>query len=315
MTRRGQSLRTLPVALFALVVAAGACAADPEGDGLSGGRTTTTGVVDVSGTERTAGLVPFTECDDLLRHLQAEADDRVGPYGLGGSWYGGPVMLEAAAVADDSLTVSGAMTRGSDQAMAEGIDYSGTNVQEAGIDEPDLVKTDGRRILVVENDRIHHVSLSGETASDGTATLTDTLPIEGHWSRQMLLAGDRALLIADTHVYENSGLRPAFSSLVPEGGWRSLTSLIEVDLSDPTDLKIANVLTVEGRHVSTRVVGGSARVVISTPPDELPFVYPQNSNGEERARRFNREVVAETTLADWMPQFVLESANGTVVDG
>ncbi len=131
----------------------------------------------------------------------------------------------------------------------------------------------------------------------------------------MLLAGDRALLIADTYVDEDSELRPTFSSLVPEGGWRSLTSLIEVDLSDPTDLKIANVLTVEGYHVSTRVVGGSARVVVSTPPDELPFVYPQNSNGEERARRFNREVVAETTLADWMPDFVLESADGTVVEG
>ena len=315
VTCQGRPLGTVPVALFALAVAAGACAADPEGDGLSGGRTTTTGVVDVSGTERTAGLVPFTECDDLLRHLQAEAVDRVGPYGLGGGWYGGPVMLETAVMADDVSMDSGTMARGSGQALVEGIDYSGTNVQEAGIDEPDLVKTDGRRILVIEDDRIHHVSLSEETASGGTATLTDTLPIEGHWSRQMLLAGDRALLIADTYVDEDSELQPAFSGLVPEGGWRSLTSLIEVDLSDPTDLKIANVLTVEGHHVSTRVVGGSARVVVSTPPDELPFVYPQNSNGEERARRFNQEVVAETTLADWMPHFVLESANGTVVDG
>ncbi|SVE50223.1 uncharacterized protein METZ01_LOCUS503077, partial [marine metagenome] len=233
-------------------------------------RTTTTGVIDVSGTERTAGLVPFTECDDLLRHLQAEAVDRVGPYGLGGDWYGGPVMLETTAIAEDSSMESGAMARGSDQTLVEGIDYSGTNVQEAGIDEPDLIKTDGRRILIVEDNRIHHISLSGETPSGGTATLTDTLPIEGHWSRQMLLADDRALIIADTYVDGDSKLRPAFSSLVPNGGWRPLTSLIEVDLSDPTDLKITNVLTVEGHHVSTRVVGGSARVVVSTPPDELP---------------------------------------------
>ena len=28
----------------------------------------------------------------------------------------------------------------------EGVDYSGTNVQEAGVDEADIVKTDGRRI-------------------------------------------------------------------------------------------------------------------------------------------------------------------------
>ena len=54
VTRLGRFLGTVPIALFALVVVAGACAADPEGDGLSGGRTTTTGMVDVSDTERTA---------------------------------------------------------------------------------------------------------------------------------------------------------------------------------------------------------------------------------------------------------------------
>ena len=91
--------------------------------------------------------------------------------------------------------------------------------------------------------------------------------------------------------------------------------MIEVDLSDPTHLRVANVLTVQGRHVSSRVVGGSARIVVVTAPSELPFVYPVSPTGEERAERFNREVVAETVLSDWMPDFVLESADGTVVDG
>jgi len=315
MNRRhvvGRLSVTIAAPLLVLALTAGACAKDPEGPGLSGGRTTTTGAVDVSGTELTAGLVAFTACDELLRHLQAEAVERVGPYGLGGGWRGGPVMLETAEMADDMATsmTFAPSTRVADGALVEGQDYSGTNVQELGIDEPDLLKTDGRRILVIEDDRLHHVSLAG-----GEATLTDSLRIEGHWSRQMLLSGDRALLIADTYADGDTALRPAFANLVPQGGWRQLTSLIEVDLSDPTDLRIANVLTVEGYHVSTRVVGGSARIVVATPPDELPFVYPQNSNGEERARRFNREVVVETTLADWMPDFVLERADGTVVDG
>ena len=315
MNRRhivGRLSATIAAPLLVLALTAGACAKDPEGPGLSGGRTTTTGAVDVSGTELTAGLVAFTACDELLRHLQAEAVERVGPYGLGGGWHGGPVMLETAEMAADTATsmTFAPSTRVADGALVEGQDYSGTNVQELGIDEPDLLKTDGRRVLVIEDDRLHHVSLAG-----GEATLTDSLRIEGHWSRQMLLSGDRALLIADTYADVDTALRPAFSSLVPQGGWRQLTSLIEVDLSDPTDLRIANVLTVEGYHVSTRVVGGSARIVVATSPDELPFVYPQNSNGEERARRFNREVVVETTLADWMPDFVLERADGTVVDG
>jgi len=300
--------------LVGLALLAGACTEDLEGPGLTGGRTTTTtGAVDVTGTELVAGLVPFTACDELLRHLQAEAAERVGPYGLGGGWYGGPVVLESLAMAEDSAGgLDSAVTMApAARGMVEGQDYSGTNVQELGIDEPDLLKTDGRRILIVEDDRLHHVDVSGDTA-----VRTDTLVLDGHWSRQMVLAGDRAFLLADTHVdHGRPELRKAVSSLVPEGGWRPLTSLVEVDLSDPSVLRIANVLTVTGSHVSTRVVGGSARIVVSSMPDDLPFVYPQNASGEERARRFNRDVVAETVLADWMPEFVLESADGSTVDG
>jgi len=297
-----------------LALAAGACAQDPERGGISGGRTTTsvppTGTVDVTDTELVAGLVPFTACDELLLHLQDEAIGRVGPYGLG-RWYGGPVIMEALATADDSAAAGVATSAPAARSMVEGQDYSGTNVQELGIDEPDLLKTDGKRILVVEDDRLHHVVLT-----DGGAFLTDTLLLDGHWSRQMVLAGDRAFLLADTHLdHDRQELRPARASLVPDGVWRPLTSLIEVDLSDPADLRVANVLTVTGSHVSTRIVGGSARMVVASMPDELPFVYPTNYAGEERARRFNREVVAETVLADWMPEFVLESADGTVVDG
>ena len=300
--------------LVGLALLAGACAEDPESPGLTGGRTTTTtGAVDVTGTELVAGLVPFTACDELLRHLQAEAAERVGPYGLGGGWYGGPVALESMAMAEDSaggLDPAVAMAPAA-RDMVEGQDYSGTNVQELGIDEPDLLKTDGRRILIVEDDRLHHVDVSGDTAAR-----TDTLVLNGHWSRQMVLAGDRAFLLADTHVdHGRPELLKAASHLVPEGVWRPLTSLVEVDLSDPWDLRIANVLTMTGSHVSTRVVGGSARIVVSSMPDDLPFVYPQNANGEERASRFNRDVVAETVLADWMPEFVLESADGSTVDG
>ena len=91
--------------------------------------------------------------------------------------------------------------------------------------------------------------------------------------------------------------------------------MIEVDLSDPTNLRVANVLTVQGRHVSSRVVGGSARIVVVTAPSELPFVYPVSPTGEERAERFNREVVAETVLSDWMPDFVLESDGETLAEG
>ena len=328
MTSGRRVLRNgLAVTVVSLVVVG--CGTDPAGLGRSGnpvapttmtvapsttGPTatvapTTTGVVDVSGTELTAGLVPFTECDELLRHLRTEATERVGPYGLGGGWFGGPVVMEMATMDVAMAAPAVGMAR----SMEEGVDYSGTNVQEVGIDEPDILKTDGRRIVVVEDDYLYYVDVSGPAA-----VLTGSLRLEGHWSRDLLLAGSRAFLIADTHIPgdgDTDVTAPALTRLSPPGTWTPLTSVIEVDLSDPANLRIVGVLTVQGRHVSSRVVGGAARVVVVSTPSELPFVYPASPTGEERAERFNREVVAETVLADWMPDFVLESAGTTVAEG
>ena len=269
--------------------------------------------VDVGAVELTSGLIPFTACDELLRYLQDEASARVGPYGLDGGWYGpvmpfatravgGPVP-EMAMAFDDSMGV----------APTPGVDFSGTNVQEAGIDEPDLVKTDGVRIVVVEGDGLHIIDPSGDAP-----TSVGRLALTGHWGGELLLSGDRAWVLADTDAYYEEGSRPmvpAVARILPPGRWRPLTSIIEVDLSDPTNPTVVGTLTVEGRYVSARVVNGAARVVVSSAPDDLPFVMPQTPAAEDRAERVNRQVVAETTVEDWVPSFVFEAGDGSLVNG
>ncbi|MDP6697966.1 MAG: beta-propeller domain-containing protein [Acidimicrobiales bacterium] len=302
------------------------------------GPTTTLPIVELGDLMFVSALVPFTACDDLLTYLWAEASARVGPYGLeGGGWYGGPgIFLEDTmrmAVDDvamampesvpmgggsDAPTASNAVVAPADdgsKSMEAGVDFSGTNVQELGIDEPDLIKTDGNRILIVEDEWLHHVDVSG-----GTAVLTDSIELAGHWGSEMLLDGDRLLVLAQTEGWGGEGggsdsIDAAVSRLVAPGNYKSLTTLVEVDLSDPADLGIANTLTVEGRYVSARVVNGAARVVLTSGPEQLPFVYPQNSAGEERATEFNRQVIAESVVADWLPSYVHETADGTLTDG
>ena len=302
------------------------------------GPTTTLPIVELGDLMFVSALVPFTACDDLLTYLWAEASARVGPYGLeGGGWYGGPgifledtmrMAVDDVAVAmpesvpmgggSDAPTASNAVAAQADdgsKSMEAGVDFSGTNVQELGIDEPDLIKTDGNRILIVEDEWLHHVDVSG-----GTAVLTDSIELAGHWGSEMLLDGDRLLVLAQTEGWGGEGggsdsIDAAVSRLVAPGNYKSLTTLVEVDLSDPANLGIANTLTVEGRYVSARVVNGAARVVLTSGPEQLPFVYPQNSAGEERATEFNRQVIAESVVADWLPSYVHETADGTLTDG
>ena len=269
--------------------------------------------VDVGAVELTAGLIPFSACDELLRYLQDEASARVGPYGLDGGWYGPVMPLATRAVGGPVLEMAMAFDDSMGVAPTPGVDFSGTNVQEAGIDEPDLVKTDGVRIVVVEGDGLHVIDPSGDSP-----TPVGRLALTGHWGGELLLSGDRAWVLADTDAYYEEGsmpMVPAVARILPPGRWRPLTSIIEVDLSDPTTPTVVGTLTVEGRYVSARVVNGAARVVVSSAPDDLPFVMPQTPAAEDRAERVNRQVVAETTVEDWVPSFVFEAGDGSLVNG
>ena len=45
-------------------------------------------------------------------------------------------------------------------APPQGVDYSGTNVQEEGVDEPDLVKTDGKTLFALANGNLDAVDVT-----------------------------------------------------------------------------------------------------------------------------------------------------------
>ena len=84
--------------------------------------------------------------------------------------------------------------------------YSTTNVQEAGVDEPDIVKTDGNRIVAVAQARVRLVGLDG-----GKMTLRKTLP--DTMVRNVFLSGDRVLVFSSQAAQSfEPGLRSAGSA-------------------------------------------------------------------------------------------------------
>ncbi len=99
---------------------------------------------------------------------------------------------EAAADGFAAAPSTGTTTAGGDdsaQRLAADADTpTGTNNQESGVDESDLVKTDGRRIVSVVNGVLRVTELDDSPAVDGTLDLsirfaTDLLPAAAtpHW--------------------------------------------------------------------------------------------------------------------------------------
>ena len=130
-------------------------------------------------------LKAFSSCAALIRYGR-----RFAPRGPGA----GP----APPLVDDFVSVpplrsdGGALpslpSPGAERTGAGAGEDSGTNVQEAGVDEPDSVKTAGGRIFAVAGSSVHALDPDGPR-------LLGSLKLEG-WGHQLLLAHGKLLVIS-----------------------------------------------------------------------------------------------------------------------
>lgn len=227
-------------------------------------------------------LVAFRSCGDLLGYVKSRAAPFVGAWGFG---FGSGVPVPVAAPAREA-------------APKQGVDYSGTNVQEEGVDEPDLVKTNGTTLFAVAGGKLNAVDVR-----NAKPRLLDTLKLDGGWSHELLLHGDR-LLVLSRGGYWAEPLPAVAARMMPFAPAESV--LAEVDVSDPKAMRLVRTLTLDGAYVAARLVGRSARIVsTSQVPRELPFVSPKNTTqaGLAAARERNRAVVASSRTASWLPSY------------
>src|SRR5262245_58487214 len=117
-----------------------------------------------AGTDRTSGakagrLVSFGSCGELLGYAKTQAGRFVGPWGLAGR-----TAIRTDVGAPTAVAAAGQSTaKEAAAAPVEGVDYSGTNVQEQGVDEPDLVKTNGTTLYALANGSLDAVDVRGAT--------------------------------------------------------------------------------------------------------------------------------------------------------
>lgn len=149
-------------------------------------------------------LVPVESCDSLDDYVADYATDMLVDSYVYGSYYGGvatrggvgaePPMMDDA---DATSTQEGGESNSGTTSGPS--DYTTTNVQELGVDEPDLVKTNGTNLFVVDNSQgeaLLHV-LSSWPADE--AHEIATVELEG-WGDNLLLIDDT--VIALTTIYQ-----------------------------------------------------------------------------------------------------------------
>jgi uncharacterized secreted protein with C-terminal beta-propeller domain len=258
-------------------------------------------------------LIRFDACTDLLDWTTEHALDLVGPYGLDGTgYYPGPFIgLEEAAT-----TLAAAEAGDAAIGRYSAPSVIGTNLQELGIDEPDLVKTDGRRIVAMTGNRLHVLLLDGDELR-----LAGSIDL-GFWSEQLFLDGDRVIVIAPSQ----HSIMPIveFETEIVDGGYyptqTPVMTIAEIDISNPEDPELARTLQIDGRYVSSRMVNGAIRLVVSSRPTGFAWSYPEGGGlrSERIAEEENRDIVRNSTVDNWLPYYVITDHDGvdqTVAEG
>lgn len=250
-------------------------------------------------------------CDEVLQGIQsiaATAYQGAREFAaMGGTLDGFGSVADGAA-----QTESAAAPTANRQADEDAAGTSTTNTQEAGIDEPDTVETNGDHVFVVAGNML--TILDGATAQVVSRT---ELAAGG---AQLLLSGDRLLVLSSPYgggqliddvfmageeAIERSG-RPYFAG--PQ------TTLELFDVADVAAPRLVQRSEVDGGHVTTRVVDGVARVVITSYPQPVGIAEAIGSSYEEGGTvdldGEIRNAIAATTVADWLPQYAITDFGG-----
>jgi hypothetical protein len=220
-------------------------------------------------------LVRFDSCRELTRYARERVVQARGGTGVP---FRGDVVRPAVLREPGFLPRPGlpglpgpvATAAPAPQGAAQGEAFSGTNVQEAGVDEADIVKTDGRRLYVATAGVLHVFDVTGSTPRP-----VGRLQLEGG-EHQLLLRGSRLLVLA----------------VGPSG-----VLLTEVDVSEPATPKVARTMELAGRPAGARLTGGIARVVVASSPEPIAVADPVALRALARRQPTSR----------WLPRTTIRS--------
>ena len=143
-----------------------------------------------------------------------------------------------------------------------GTKHSTTNVQVAGVDEPDFVKNDGRHIYALKHNRLAIVDTQNPDPARAVTMVELDIPplVRKH---DMLVNGDRLVVLYYVAKYNQAGGIDDYA-----------THAMVLDISDRSGPELVREHTVPGRLETGRMVGGHAYVIASKAPDYADPALP-----------------------------------------
>ncbi|MHB8765676.1 MAG: beta-propeller domain-containing protein [Deferrisomatales bacterium] len=228
---------------------------------------------------------PFADCEALRAYLVETAAAQAE---LASAY---PGVTGIAAVSEAMGAPSAAAAgNGVGEGAAGARDFSTTNIQESGVDEPDFVKTDGDYLYVVTGGRF----LVFDAWPAAAAAELARVEIEGD-PLALLVHGARVLVLSQ--LWQPEAPVPGFA------GWSGARLKATVlDVGDRTAPALLRESYFEGSYLDARMVDGRAHLVYTSWIPALGGGAP-GPGGVPAPAAAARRNLQETALAELLPQY------------
>ncbi len=169
-------------------------------------------------------------------------------------------------------------------------DISQTNVQEAGVDEADSVKTDALgNLYIAQHDRL----VVADAFPPQSMNILATLPLDGHVSGIYLAESDNlvAALVSPRLQVLPLPATTAIASYIP---WQQKTDLVLIDISDPANPAASKTIRIDGSLVSSRRIGSKLLLVQSIYLN--PWIYASSTEVQQILDAYRQAFVADDQI-------------------
>lgn len=245
----------------------------PENSPAPSGDTGNETVISAPNTSPDGKVVPVENYDVLYHTLAEHFPDQSGSVtseakasasaGIGGD-------MESAKEMGSGLDGGNEESMAMDTSASDSSDYSSTNIQETGVDEGDVVKTDGKYLYILGNDnKLHIIKADGskldESASIEFKDFAETI-------EEFYISKDTLNIITTTSTTTmQSGSTTSGESIVEDDiAWSDsadakkdiysvnrnlITKLYTYDISDRSAPKLTGTTTQDGYYQTSRKTG------------------------------------------------------------
>jgi len=213
----------------------------------------------------------YIELNDFIAQNMQEANNVM---------YGTPFGL---LVRDGIFTLSGA---GASQETSAN-KYSETNIQVSGVDEGDIVKTDGTYLFVSSNNYVYIM----RAYPAGEAEILAKIEINGTWNLDLYINGDKLIVLGNQQAWLYYGIvdstvknnATAPSSIMPYYWYQPTTFVNVYDVSDRASPRLERSLEINGTLGGSRLIGDYLYMMVNRPAIpywnatvELPVITNNN---------------------------------------